>query len=332
MQPCCARRPAGLITADDTSAQASCVPHQVFRAPPPPPMATMSARHIFILVLMVYVCVLNILLVNSLFKNYVYAQTAHVTQAVAPWGVRHGGQHDSQYESHHDSEHHSQYNPFVQNSQPTTSQAHKPRQSGQATPPDLDSELCARSQHVVHLALVPGAPSLATHNDLEAHRTVRVLSEVRHALRHGPPVAAYVMLFPSVYTFVGSHRAWCEALHAQTLGRAECELALLPAEATHAAVFEHALKSQPCMHHLVLLHDAARLTVNFFAHLRRARDNEVVCLAQRLSGARSCPVAAFRLPRVFVAAFATQFANTSIEDAAAVMRMDGGDTPAVRVA
>lgn len=300
-------------------------------------MATISARHIFILVLMVYVCVLNILLVNSLFKNYVYAQAAHVTQAVAPWGVRHGGQYSNQYHSARDGQFHSQYNseynPFFANSQPATSQAHNPRESQKshgATPPDLDSEFCARAQHVVHLALVPGAPALATHNDIEAHRTVRVLSEVRHALRHGPPVAAHVMLFPSIHTFVGSHRAWCEALHAQTLGRAECELALLPAEATHAAVFEHALKSQPCMHHLVLLHDAARLTVNFFAHLRRARDNEVVCLAQRLPGARSCPVAAFRLPRVFVAAFATQFANTSIEDAAAVMRMDGGDTPAVR--
>jgi hypothetical protein len=268
----------------------------------------MSVRHIFILVLMVYVCALNILLVNSLFRNYVYAQA-----------VKSEGLHPIAW---------------PQPGQPVAVAEHALASS----PPldtgalDVDGEACAGTRDVVHLALVPSAPPLATHNDLEAHRTMRLLSEVRHALRHGPPVAAHVMLFPSIHTFVGSHRAWCEALHAQTLGRAECELALLPAEATHAAVFEHALRSQPCMHHLVLLHDAARVTVNFFAHLRRARDNEVLCLAQRLPGARRCPLPAFRLPRVFLLAFATQFANTSIEDAAAVMRMDGGDAPAVRLA
>ena len=273
-------------------------------------MASMSARHIFILVLMVYVCALNILLVNSLFKNYVYAHAPKVESLPmhAPWRTGAAA-------------------PEV---------AHKARSSAlddlHAAALDVDSEACARTRHVVHLTLVPSAASLATHNDLGAHRSTRLLAEVRHALRHGPPVAARVMLFPSVYTFLGSHRAWCEVLPAQTLGRAECELALLPAEVTHAAVFEHALRSQPCMHHLVLLHDAAHLTVNFFAHLRRARDDEVLCLAQRLPGARRCPVAAFRLPRVFLLAFATQFANTSIEDAAAVMRMDGGDAPAVRLA
>jgi hypothetical protein len=273
-------------------------------------MASMSARHIFILVLMVYVCVLNILLVNSLFKNYVYAHAPKIASLPmhAPWHVG------------------------VAAPEVTKKAQSSALDALQSAALDLDSEACAHSRRVVHLALVPSTPPLATHNDLEAHRSVRLLSEVRHALRHGPPVAAHVMLFPSVYTFLGSHRAWCEVLPAQTLGRAECELALLPADATHTAVFEHALRSQPCMHHLVLLHDAAHITVNFFAHLRRARDNEVLCLAQRLPGARRCPVAAFRLPRVFLLAFATQFANTSIEDAAAVMRMDGGDAPAVRLA
>jgi hypothetical protein len=80
---------------------------------------------------------------------------------------------------------------------------------------DVDGEACARTRHVVHLALVPSTPPLAIHNDLEAHRTMRLLSEVRHALRHGPPVAAHFMLFPSIHTFVGAHRDWCEALHAQ---------------------------------------------------------------------------------------------------------------------
>ena len=80
---------------------------------------------------------------------------------------------------------------------------------------DVDGEACAGTRDVVHLALVPSTPPLAIHNDLEAHRTMRLLSEVRHALRHGPPVAAHFMLFPSIHTFVGAHRDWCEALHAQ---------------------------------------------------------------------------------------------------------------------
>ena len=62
----------------------SCVP--LFRGPPSSLMATMSARHIFILVLMVYVCVLNILLVNSLFRNYLQDNTPKVeTLAKKPW-------------------------------------------------------------------------------------------------------------------------------------------------------------------------------------------------------------------------------------------------------
>jgi hypothetical protein len=197
---------------------------------------------------------------------------------------------------------------------------------------NIQSEACLQSHNVVHLALVPSATSITTNNDLEEQHSMRLLSEVRHALRHGPPVTAHITLFPSVYTFLSSHRKWCETLHAHTLGRAECDLALLSMEATDTAIFEHILRAQPCMQHLVLLHDAARVTVNFFAHLRRARDDEVLCLAQRLPGARRCPLHAFRLPRVFLLAYATQFANTSIEDAAAVMRMDGGDAPAVRLA
>lgn len=281
-------------------------------------MMSMSGRHIFILVLMVYVCVLNILLVNSLFKNYLDADTPKIESVPkqVPWRAKPGKLWVDQQKA------------------PPPFQAFDTTQPLQLDNLNINSDCLqsAQKQNVVHLALVPSATSIATHNDLEAQPSMRLLSEVRHALRHGPPIAAHVTLLPTVHTFLSSHRKWCETLHAQTLGRAECDLALLRNEATDNAVFEYVLQAQPCMQHLVLLHDAARVTVNFFAHLRRARDDEVFCLAQRLPGARRCPLHAFRLPRVFLLAYATQFANTSIEDAAAVMRMDGGDAPAVRLA
>jgi hypothetical protein len=224
---------------------------------------------------------------------------------------------------------------------------------------------CPAQEHNLFIALVPGNVDISSNNDLTSHSSSRIMAEIRHALRHGPLIHAHVYLIETVDTFFSSHRKWCQELNAQTRRRAQCDFILLPLNLlsgldkteksnqnnvvversnqdkrdntnfipSHVTIFDYILRLQPCLEHMVLLNDNVHIPANFVKHLAEAQDNKVQCLASsHPTHSENCPVTAYRLPRVFMLAYTTEFENETIDEAAKVLQIHGQGLTAARVA
>lgn len=307
-----------------------------------------SIRHLLILILMVYVSALNIVLVNSLFGKYLVKYTSMKASGVsglmggADMLVQKTGRLDYKFDklkkmplkSLHEAH--------------TPKRFHKHKHGREAR--------CSGQENTVFMAIVPGPPNLVHSNDMASHRNLQILSELRHVLRNSHNIRAVIYIFLSADTFLASHRTWCQMIPTQIKDtahtsphRVSCTLALLPTAVTHTAVFEHMLHKEECLDDMLLLHDDAHVSPSFFSRIESASRRKVTCLASSvpLHRATTCPVVAFRLPRVFMVAWVADdkvsplYANLPqnqsqihakrIEDAAHDMHLWGGAVTAVGV-
>jgi hypothetical protein len=276
----------------------------------------MSAKHILMLILMVYVSVLNIMLVQSLFDNYLskYARKTAFKNA-----SRHGFPATSAEALAKQAlklEH-------LKHTQLNAAQHHVADKAGR-------NPACPDDDSTYIIGLVPSAPDLSIHNDMMTHRTMRIMSEVRHVLRHDRHAKAHIYVFLSANTFLAAHRTWCQIMPEQTAQRATCELVLLQQEASNALLFQHVLEKEKCLQDFILLHDSAHIGPSFLARIQGASRHKATCLAASAHIQR-CPLPAFRLPRAFLVAWLWNKydASMSIEAAAMEFHLWGGGVTAV---
>lgn len=276
----------------------------------------MSVRHLLMLILMVYVSILNIMLVNSLFGKYLskYQKGGEggfreltgldvLGSSNQGFGQRKRGQKGRERES----------------------KLQKLKNVNSKT----DSE-CPEDDFTYVLGIVPSVPDFSIHNDLSSHRNLKIMAELRHVLRHDREAKAHVYVFLSAETFLAAHRSWCQMLASQTANRASCELVLLPTIATHSTIFAQVLEKEKCLHDFILLHDSAHISPSFLTRIQSASRHKVTCLAA-MTVQNQCPVTAFRLPRIFLIAWVKNQQNASegIEKTAIEFHLWAGGITAV---
>ena len=277
------------------------------------------------LILMVYVGVLNIMLVNTLFGKYLskYTQKGGLIykQGFGPTFHGLGGA--------------TALAPSTQ-SLKLDKLKHlvvKSDHHGRAKPGVLAG--CPEDDFTYIIGLVPGPPDLSVHNDMASHRNLRIMSELRHVLRHDRQAKAHIYVFLDANTFLAAHRTWCQILPEQTSQRASCELVLLQSGATNSLnslLFSHVLEKEKCLQDFILLHDTAHIGPSFLARIQGASRHKATCLAASADTQR-CPLVAFRLPRAFLVAWARNKydASMTIEAAAMEFHLWGGGVTAVGV-
>ena len=276
----------------------------------------MSARHIFMLILMVYVSVLNIMLVHSLFDRYLSKYTRKI-------GLKDAPQHTFPPTSPAALAKQALKLEHLKHTQPNSAQQHATDKAGRHT-------TCPNDDSTYIIGLVPSAPDLSIHNDMTAHRTMRMMSELRHVLRHDRHAKAHIYIFLSANTFLAAHRTWCQIMPEQTAQRATCELVLLQQEPSNTLFFQHVLEKEKCLQDFILLHDSAHIGPSFLARIQGASRHKATCLAAS-AHIQHCPLPAFRLPRAFLVAWLWNKydASMSIEAAATEFHLWGGGVTAV---
>ena len=315
-----------------------------------------SIRHLIILILMVYVSALNIVLVNSLFGKYLVKYTSMKASGMS--GLMGGSEMLLQKAGSLDYKFDKlQKMPLkTLHEAHTSKRVHKHKHGREAR--------CSGQENTVFMAIVPGPPNLVHSNDMASHRNLQILSELRHVLRNSHNIRVVIYIFLSADTFLASHRTWCQMIPTQINNtpyghysphRVSCTLALLPTAVTHTAVFEHMLHKEECLDDMLLLHDDAHVSPSFFSRIESASRRKVTCLASLSSldslassqHGTTCPIVAFRLPRVFMVAWVADdkvsplYENLSknesksqaksIEDAAQELHLWGGAVTAVGV-
>ena len=264
----------------------------------------MNARHIFIVILMVYISVLNIALVHAFFGKYL--KISNTFQPLA----------------------------FVDRDMKPSSKKHVKLP---ATPHVKPACSDTATKDRIVMALVPGVMDVAINNDINSHRGVKIMSEVRQAFRYNTFVSTTkphaVLLFVTMHSFFSIHRTWCNSFASTTQFKASCTLVLLPDTPSHKNVFTEVLTREPCTHNLLLLSDKAKIGSSFFTRLKGTPSNKVTCLAATDNPTR-CPIDAFRLPHAFMLAWNARNlpSNASIVDEAISMQMYGGSSTVVGVA
>ena len=188
---------------------------------------------------------------------------------------------------------------------------------GRIISPECEEE---RGRAVV---VVTGNPQQS--NDLATRAPA--LAQLRHALRVGNGVAeTTVYLVVTAESFVGSHRGWCNALYMQTQNRASCQLLLLSSPVVTSSVFREVLRVAPCVSEAVLLPDSVQIKPSLFTRLDHTARGRVTCLVAETTEHYRCPVAAFRVPRLFLEAYTGE---APVETAARGMHMYAGGAAVV---
>ena len=280
----------------------------------------MSARHLLMLILMVYVSVLNIMLVNSLFGKYLSKYTVQGRQSFKD-------RLDETFQGKVK---------LRPSSQSRRLEKLRHLQTGSGGDGRIKSGVltgCPEDDFTYIIGLVPGPPDLSVHNDMASHRNLQIMSELRHVLRHDRQAKAHVYVFLSTETFLAAHRTWCQILPEQTSQRASCELVLLQvgaANGLNSLLFSHVLEKEKCLRDFILLHDSAHIGPSFLARIQGASRHKATCLAAS-ADTQHCPLPAFRLPRAFLVAWLWNKydASMSIEAAAAEFHLWGGGVTAV---
>ena len=282
----------------------------------------MSVKHLLLLILMVYVSVLNVMLVNTLFGKYLSRYTE-----------KRGQTYNNGFGAVF--RHQTPLTPFTESPKlqklkhlQTRSDLHDHHKQ---TKPGVVAG-CPEEDSTYIIGLVPRPPDLSVHNDMASHRNVRIMSELRHVLRHDRQAKARIYVFLDADTFLAAHRTWCQILPEQTSQRASCELVLLQSKATNSLLFSHVLEKEKCLQDFILLHDTAHIGPSFLARIQGASRHKATCLAASFD-AQTCPVTAFRLPRAFLVAWARNKydASMTIEAAAMEFHLWGGGVTAVGV-
>lgn len=236
--------------------------------------------HLILVIVLAYVCVLNAVVINIVYKKYLMN-----TKALPPPQIRR-----------------------LRNK--TAPVVH--RTSG---------TVCEREREMRAIAMVTGEQTDS--NDVSSRAPA--LAQLRHALR-ASGTNANVFLVVTAESFVGSHRAWCNALYTQTNKVAGCQLLLLQKPVSPVDVFRRVLEVAPCASELVLLPDLVQIKSNFFTRLEQTKDNRVTCLLKETTHQNACPVSAFRVPKLFLEAYTGE---ASVETAARGMHMYAGGVAVV---
>ena len=133
----------------------------------------MSARHIFIVILMVYISVLNIALVHAFFGKYL-----QISKTFRPLA-------------------------FVARDMKPSSKAHVKLP---ATPHVKSTCAGIASDNRIVVALIPGVMNVKMDNDINSHRGVKIMSEVRQVFRYNSFISTQKP--HAVFLFVTVHVQW----------------------------------------------------------------------------------------------------------------------------
>ena len=115
---------------------------------------------------------------------------------------------------------------------------------------------------------------------------IRVLAPLKRLMRR--LAGGVVFLAVSAETFIPSHRAWCERLHAQTSFRVACHL-LLSDNSTASAALAALKGHSPCLAAALVVEDPAAVDGGLAHRLAAVPTGRYACLAA-LRREKTCPV------------------------------------------
>jgi len=236
-------------------------------------------RHVFLLIMLTYVSMLNVFIVSVLYNKY--------SDRIQPV--------------------------FNLRAAPTAPvPAPTPEARGLAAARSAQG-VCGASKSTLVLVIMPA--SERTSNHALGVSGAHMLTTVHQSLSRHKSAAYHVRLVVSADEFLSMHRLWCRALVGDTASRCSCVLDIT-SDLGPSSVLQAVLKADHCTRHVVLLPSSIHLTSDFLQILATLDPSTVYCLARPLLDpqattlavdrslapiAPTCAANAFSAPRNYIA-------------------------------